>query len=321
MRAEEESYIRIIKESQQKILTVELLSNFYNHKKLIAALIKTKIIHNLFQNNRHLDINKLELFHIQYTSSLIDLFKKLKKKKEQQYLLISDEININENIILKLQIEIGESPFGAQMKKHAQIMSQKIVQLYNMLLTEKADAFSWNDITSASNSIRSTYYREIKAEQYKRLALSSKPVYQNAFAKFERKLLGRLNILQFRIKFLCGLVNNDKVIEVYEFRDSNDLFIFIIADKSFYFLEDEMATGIDLTGNVSVKQEVINQLKIKNGLLTEQLDTIKSSLPQNVKDVLLDYVYKISSVDFVNDLQNVDEQTNILKSMLNININ
>lgn len=321
MQAEEESYTRIIKESQQKILTVELLSNFYNHKNLITALIKTKIIHNLFQNNRHLDINKLELFHIQYTSSLIDLFKKLKKKKEQQYLLISDEIQINEDIISKLQIELGSSTFGEQMKNHAQIMSQKIAQLYNMLLTEKADAFSWNEITSVSNSIHSAYYREIKGEQYERLTLSNKPVYQNAFAKFERKLLGRLNIFQFRVKFLCGLVNNDKVIEVYEFRDSNDLFIFIAADKSFCFLEDQIAAGIDLSRNVSVKQEVINQLKIKNGLLTEQLGTIKSSLPENVEEVLINYVDKISSVDFVNDLQNVDEQTNILKSMLNININ
>ena len=321
MQAEEELYTRIIRESQQKILTVELLSNFYNNKNLISALIKTKIIHNLFQSNRHLDINKLELFHIQYTSSLIDLFKKLKKKKELQYLLILDEIHINEDIISKLQVELGESTFREQMKEHARNMSKKIAQLYNMLLTEKAVAFSWSEITGFSNSIRSEYYREIKTEVYEKLAASNKPMYQNAFAKFERKLLGRLNILQFRIKFLCGLVNNDKMIEVYEFRDSNDLFIFIADEKSFYFLEDGMVAGLDLSKNMSAKEEVVNQLKTKNLLLNEQLGTIKSTLPENVQEVLVSYIDKISSVDFVNDLQNVDEQTNILKSMLNININ
>jgi len=321
MQEEDEIYARIIKDSQQKLLALELLSNFFNHKNLMAALIKTKIIHNLFQSNRNLDINKLELFHIQFTSSLIDLFRKLKKKKEQQYLLTAEEIHINEEVILKLQAELADNKFPEQMKVHARLMSQKIAQLYNMLVAGKSEAFSWNEITNESGANCSEYYREIKSEQYHRLAATSKQVYQNNFCKIERRLLGRLNILQFRIKFLCGFTNNGKIIEVYEFRDSNDLFIFIAADKSFYFLEDEMTTGLDLSKNISARQEVINQLKIKNGFLNEQLGTLKTNLPENVQDVLIGYVDKISSVDFVNDLQNVDEQTNILKSMLNININ
>ena len=92
MQEEEERYLEIIKESNRKLVVLELLSNFFNHKDLVGTLIKTKIIHTLFQNNRSLDINKLELFHIQFTNSLIDLFQKIKKSKEQNYLLISDEL-------------------------------------------------------------------------------------------------------------------------------------------------------------------------------------------------------------------------------------
>lgn len=321
MQEEDEIFARIIKDSQQKLLALELLSNFFNHRNLMVALIKTKIIHNLFQSSKNLDINKLELFHIQFTNSLIDLFRKLKKKKEQQYLLTEDEIYINEEVISKLQDEVAEDKFPEQMKAHSRLMSQKIAQLYSMLVTGIMEAFSWNEITSVSAANCSEYYREIKPELYEKITVSNKQIYQNGQCKFEKKLLGRLNIFQFRIKFLCGMVSSGKIIEVYEFRDSNDLFIFIAADKSFYFLEDVTTAGLDISKNISARRDVIFQLKIKNGLLNEQLATIKTNLPENVEEVLISYVDKISSVDFINDLQNVDEQTNILKSMLNININ
>jgi hypothetical protein len=321
MQEEEERYVQIVKDSNRKLVILELLSNFFNHKDLMGALIKTKIIHTLFQNNRILDINKLELFHIQFTNSLIDLFQKLKKSKEQNYILISDEIYINEDIISKLKIEIEETKFAEQMRVHAQNMSKKIEQLYQMFVTDKVELFSWDEILSHSKRIQSEHYRELDVNQYDQLTQQDKSLYNNSFAKFEKKLLGRLNILQFKIKFLCGLVYNNKIIEVYEFRDSNDKFIFVANDKSFFFLENERAKGIDFSKNCSAKNEIVKQLKSKNADLKLELDKIKTTLPIAVQEVLKNYLDKISSVDFLEELQNVDEQTNILKTMLNIKIN
>ncbi|HEX8577600.1 MAG TPA: hypothetical protein VF677_15040, partial [Flavobacterium sp.] len=181
--------------------------------------------------------------------------------------------------------------------------------------------FDWKETMSFSESIQSEYYREISIEQYERLTSVHKNLYENKHVKFEKKLLGRLNILKFKIKFLCGLVCNNEIIEVYEFRDSNDRFIFIGNDKSFYFLTNEMAKGADLSTNNSVKGEIITQLLDRNAALELELSTIKTSLPDTVQEVLKDYLDKISSIDFIENLQNVDEQTNILKTMLNININ
>ncbi|MCC9072022.1 hypothetical protein LNQ49_10560 [Flavobacterium sp. F-65] len=321
MQEEEERYVQIIKDSNRKLVILELLSNFFNHKDLVGTLIKTKIIHTLFQNNRTLDINKLELFHIQFTNSLIDLFQKIKKSKEQNYLLISDEIYINDDIISKLKSEIGETKFTNQMRVHSQNMSKKIEELYNIFVTDKSALFNWNDITIFSDSVQSEYYREISIDQYEQLTRYNKSLYENSFAKFEKKLLGRLNILKFKIKFLCGLVCNNETIEVYEFRDSNDKFIYVANDKSFYFLNSENSIGIDLSKNNSAKEEIVIQLTAKNADLNLELSTIKSILPETVQEVLKDYLDKISSVDFLDELQNVDEQTNILKTMLNININ
>lgn len=43
-------------------------------------------------------------------------------------------------------------------------------------------------------------------------------------------------------------------------------------------------------------------------------------MPADVEAVMESYLQKISGVEFLEDLQNVDEQTNILKAMLNIKI-
>ena len=321
MQEDEELFVQIIKDSNKKLMGLKLLCNFFNHTDLIGVLIRTKIIHNLFEKNRALDINKLELFHIQYTVSLVELFQKLKKSKEQNYLLVSDEIYINDDFICKLESEIGEIKFSEQMKVHARNMSQKIACLYKMLASDKEDAFSWDEIVDFSKSIQSEYYREITPEQYEQITCFNKSIYQNSVAKFEKKLLGRLNILNFRVKFLCGLICNNEIIEIYEFIDSNDKFIFINNNKSFIFLNEIGAKGIDMSKNNSAKHQVIHQLKTKNTVLKEQLGTLKTSLPKNVQEVLKNYLEKILSVDFLDELQNVDEQTNILKAMLNININ
>lgn len=321
MQEEEERYVQIIKDSSRKLVVLKLLSNFFNHKDFVGVLIRTKVIHSLFQKNQTLDINKLELFHIQYTNSLIDLFQKIKKSKEQQYLLVSDEMDINSDIISKLKLEIGDEKFPDRTKEHALKMSKKIEQLYQFFVSDDNRFFEWNDIMSFSDGVKSEYYREISIEEYDLLTNVKKSIYENKYAKFEKKLLGRLNILNFKIKFACGLICNNEIIEVYEFRDSNDRFIFVGNEKAFYFLDEQNAKEIDLSRNNSAKGEIIAQLEEKNALSEVELSTIKTSLPENVQEVLRDYLNKISSVDFLEDLQNVDEQTNILRTMLNININ
>ncbi len=321
MEEQEHIFVQIIKDSDKRLVVLQLLANFFNHKDLIGVVIKTKIIHNLFTKNRSLDCNKLELFHLQFTDSIIDLFRKLKKSKEQQYLLISDEIQINNETIAALKTDIEKSDFPVQARIHAQNMSQKVSQLYQMFVSDKQELFSWNEIMNFSNQYHSKYYREINSNQYQKLIPVGRKFYKNDYSIFEKKLLGRLNILQFKIKFLSGLICNNQIIEVYEFRDSNDRFVFVANDKSFFFLENEQAKGIDLSKNSSSKNQVLFELNTKNTQLKTALETIKTSLPETVEQVLKDYLDKISSTNFTDEMYNVDEQTNILKTMLNIKIN
>ncbi|EJL67911.1 hypothetical protein PMI13_04010, partial [Chryseobacterium populi] len=70
----------IMSQSKRRLTKLKLLSNFFENVVIISIYIKTDIIHNLFQENKALDYHKLELFHLQYTDSLIELLTKIKKK-------------------------------------------------------------------------------------------------------------------------------------------------------------------------------------------------------------------------------------------------
>lgn len=321
MQEEEDQFVQIIRESKKKLVTLNLLANFFNHPDIVSIQIKTQIIHTLFEGNRSLDTNKLDLFHIQYTTTLIELLQKLKRQKEQHYLMVSDEIYINDDFIAKLKGEVSDGKFVELGRIHARNMSAKIEQLYSMLVSEQQQLFSWNEIVDFSNANQAEYYREVTAGDYEKLVSGERKTYENSFAKLEKKLLGRLNIYKFKIKFVCGLIYNKQLLEVYQFRDTNDRFIFSITDRTFFFLNENNTEGIDLSKNQSVKEQLIYQLESKNIVLKEQAGAIKSSMPDQVRNVLKEYLDKISSVDFLEELQNVDEQTNILKAMLNININ
>jgi hypothetical protein len=318
---EEARFIEVISDSKRKLVTLQLLDNFFENVDFLSVLIRTKVIHNLFENNRDLDINKLELFHIQYTNSLIELFQKLKKSKEQLYLVTSNEIYINDDFIKKISTDEVGLKFPELMRKHSQVMIKKLEHLYKMFSHDIIEVFSWDEILKVSNMVQTKYYREITIDQYSDLISFNLNFYQNVYAKIERKLLGKLNACKFRVKFTCGLECNNELIEVYDFIDSNEKFIFVTNDKSFILLDSKNMKNIDLSKNISSSNQIVSQLIEKNEDLKEKLSKIKTSLTKEILDVLKSYLDKISTVDFLDELQNVDEQTNILKAMLNVNIN
>lgn len=320
----EDTYLEIIRESSKKLLGLKTLSNFFNHKDLFAVYVRTSVIHKLFENNKDLDINKLHLFHIQYSDSLTDLFQKLKKAKEQQYLLVSDEVYINEDLIRKLEKETAAADFTSEVRRYGRLMSDKLRNLYDLLAAmSNTSVFSWAEVSQFVTRFGNEYYREIQdKELFLKLSDNNhKKTYQTQYAVVETKLLGKLNKFNFRIKFTCGFRYENEYLEVFDFVDSNERFVFLNSSRSFYLLDDEINERLDLSKNYSSKGEIIKELQHKNEMLRDRMATLQTSLPQEVEDVLGAYLEKISRVDFLEELQNVDEQTNILRAMLNININ
>lgn len=74
----------IINNSEGRLNKLKIFSNFFDNSLVISIAVRTRVVHDIFASNKSLDINKLELFHLQYTDTLIDLLTKLKKNLEQK---------------------------------------------------------------------------------------------------------------------------------------------------------------------------------------------------------------------------------------------
>ena len=134
----------IMSQSRRRLTRLKLLSNFFENIDVISVYIKTDIIHKLFEENKTLDYNKLELFHLQYTDSLIELLTKIKKKKENDLLAVINEININNQYIDGFE-EKKVDHFETDRKFYSGVFSEHLRKLYKDL-TEDKFTLNWNDV-------------------------------------------------------------------------------------------------------------------------------------------------------------------------------
>ena len=316
-------FAAIIKDSEKRLNKLKILTNFFDQSQVMAISVRTRVIHDMFAANKELDINKLELFHLQYTDSLLDLLTKLKKNIEQKYLLLINEIQINTDVINSFTNEIKKDNFLDRVKTHNLIMQAFMESLYNDLAFENkvSNLTNLQEKNDLSNEMGAEFYRKIKPQEYDQLnAISSKSMYEFFDFKIQRNLLGKLNIQKFKFKFLCGFQCNNQFIEIYEFIHCNEYFVFLKEKNEFLNIVLSDFPNVDFSKNNSNKKEMLLQLKRKNIELKNKAERMIKSIPQDVEIVLNDYDQKISSMQFLDDLQNIDEQTNVLRTMLNINI-
>ncbi|PZU26060.1 MAG: hypothetical protein DI622_01735 [Chryseobacterium sp.] len=308
--------ISIMSQSKRRLTKLKLLSNFFENVDIISIYIKTDIIHKLFEENKTLDYNKLELFHLQYTDSLIELLTKIKKKKENDLLAVINEININNQYIEAFEEKKVDS-FETDRKIYSGIFSQHLRNLYKDL-TEGKFTLNWNDVLYFQKKFAAEFYRT-EAEENK-LKSHSFPSYQYQDYSIERKLLGKLNIQNFKVRFVCGYRIERNEYELFRIFQSDEHFIFNVEEKKMYLIDDELSY-LDTSENTSNQASIVNQLKKKNEELEETIDERKRKLPDEVEPVLKDYLRNLESIDIMSKIFDVNEETNILRAMLNLNLN
>ena len=306
----------IMSQSRRRLTKLKLLSNFFENIDVISVYIKTDIIHKLFEENKTLDYNKLELFHLQYTDSLIELLTKIKKKKEHDLLAVINEININSQYIDAFEEKKIDS-FETDRKFYSGVFSEHLRKLYKDL-TEDKFTVNWNDVLYFHKKYAVEFYRTVVDET--KLKLSNVPSYQYQDYSIERKLLGKLNIQNFKVRFVCGYRLGRDEYELFKIFQSNEHFIFNIEEKRFYLIDDELS-GLDTSENQSNQASVMHQLKRRNEELEETIHENKRILPEGVDNVLKDYLRNIENVDIMSKIFDVNEETNILRAMLNLNLN
>ncbi|RFZ85996.1 hypothetical protein DYU05_00105 [Mucilaginibacter terrenus] len=318
----DESRVNILNESTRVISKLQLLTVFFNNDIIYKIYLRTQVIHQLFATNPELDINKLELFHVQFTASLIELLKRVKKHNEVNADLLMDEVQLNNELINQMgDTAFTESSFKNDKQRQALKISQSLRSLYEALSNNLDNYPFAKNINLFSSRYAADYFAEIPPGILAEL-LQYNPaeLYANKYATIQRKLMGRLCKYDFKIEFFAGLRTADITLEVYKFAAIDQHFLYSPANNIFLFCDLGKIGNIAVESTLSKKERIMQELLDKNVRLQSSAGVIKSHLPTEILQLLEEDYKKISDVDFLQHMNNFDVQANILKAMLNTDI-
>ncbi|HEY0177222.1 MAG TPA: hypothetical protein VGC08_12640 [Pedobacter sp.] len=310
----------ILKESKQIISRLQLLSVFFQEEVIYKIYLRSQVIHQLFENNTELSIDKLELFHLQFTSSVIDLLKKIKKSNEKNVMLIEDEMRLNQEVIEKLnETLVSEQNYLAGKQHQSLKINNSLRNLYEVLSDLTTDFPFVKNVSQFSARFAKDFYYTISPEQFAQLIdYDPQAVYTNSFATIERKLMGQLCKYDFKTEFVYGLKSGTLIIEIYRFTAAADkYFLFYPSRNLFLFFTPENIAGTSFLSTSSEKSKMIQEMAYKNDKLKSNAAAVKTFIPAEIIKLLEENYTKISDINFLNNLSDFDVQANILKTMLN----
>jgi hypothetical protein len=309
----------ILKESDQMISRLQLLSVFFQEEVVYKIFLRSQVIHHLFADNPDLSIDKLDLFHLQFTASVVELLKKIKKNNEKNVMLIEDEIRLNREVIEKLnETLVNEHSFIAGKDRQALKINNSLRNLYEVLSDLTTDFPFVRNITQFSARFAKDFYYTISSEQLAQLIkYEADNVYANQYATIERKLMGSLCKYDFKTQFVYGLKSGTLIIEVYRFLETDQHFLYYPSRNLFLFYHPEEIAGTDFSGAHSEKAKLIQEIAYKNDKLQSNAASVRTYIPAEIIQLLEQNYQKISDIHFLDNLNNFDVQANILKTMLN----
>ncbi|MFD2581395.1 hypothetical protein ACFSR6_02765 [Pedobacter vanadiisoli] len=314
----DEYRLNIIKKSNTEINRLQLLSVFFDDEVIYKIYLRSQVIHQLFVNNEELEIEKLDLFHLQFTDSVIELLRKIKKSNEKNVSLIYDEIDLNEELIGRMAVALtDQKSFRLDKQKQSLKVNLSLRKLFSVLSDLSSDFPFSKNINVFSSKYANDFYFDLTTDQFTQLInFQNKQVYTNAYAIIEKKLMGKLCKYDFRTEFYAGLKSGEQVIEVYNFLETDDYYLFFPSRNLFLFCDLAVLKDLDTSTNLSEKEKIIQELQYKNDKLKSNAAVLKTAIPQEVVNLLEDSYAKISDINFINHLSNFDVQSNILKTML-----
>jgi hypothetical protein len=318
----DENRLNILNQSNRMLSKLQLLSVFFGDDVIYKIYLRSQVIHKLFEANPELDVNKLDLFHLQFTQSLIDLLRKIKKNNESNISLVFDEIQINKELIDKLNDPFyTEANFNLEKQRQALKVNLSLRKLFQVLSDNLTDNPLSKNINAFSSRFAADFFYTITPELLDELtAYIDKDVYTDEYATIQRKLMGVLCKYDFKTEFYCGLKSGNQIIEVYKFINADRYFLYSPSDSLFVFLDVAKIANIDFSNNLSKKEKLMHELKDKNDKLEGNAAAMKSFMPPEIKNLLADDYKKISDINFLENISNIDVQANILKSMLNTDL-
>lgn len=316
----DESEKKIFSDSNKIISKLQLLSTFFEEEVIYKIFVRSQVIHKLFENNPEIDTYKLSLFHLQFTESVVELLRRIKKTNEKNASLILDEITLNNELIENLSNAMkAEVSIDTEQKRHTAKVNLALRNLYNNLSDLSTD-YPFKNTQKFGLRFAKDYFTEISPELFEDLsAFNPAKVYQNDYAVIDRKLMGLQCRNQFNNEFYIGLKSGARFLEVFKVIEEvaeDFYFTFDPNINKFLICDFSKIESIEPIQAISKKEKVIYELHAKNSELSFNVTVIKTKIPQEVKKLLEEYYDKIKGMDFLDFIDDLDVQTNILKVML-----
>lgn len=312
----------ILRESTRLLNKLHLLSAFFEDEIVYKIYLRTQVIHRLYETNPELDINKLELFHVQFTSAVIDLLKKIKKINERSTSLLFEEIQLNKDLIQSVKdSDFNYADFNNDKQRQALRINTSLRKLYEVLSEDVHEYPFAKNINAFSARYAQDYFFDISTEMLGDLtAYNPNEVYSHASAVIERKLMGKACKHDFRTEFYCGLKTGNLALEVYKFIDEDTYYLFYPSRNLFLLCDAAIFSSIDQVTEVTRNERIIQELLDKNDQLQSSAALARIHIPHEVSSLLAENYKKITDINFLQNIAGFDAQANILKTMLNTDI-
>ena len=309
----------ILTQSVRIISKLQILAAFFADDIIYKVYLRTQVIHQLFEHNEELDINKLDLFHVQFTTTVVELLKKIKKNNEKSVTILLDEIQLNLDLIANIEHEaFTEAAFMLEQQRQSLKINNSLRKLYQELSDGTGNYPFAKNINTFGARFAHNFYFEVESEVLMKL-ITYQPaeVYSNAHAIIQRKLMGLLCKYDFKSEFFCGLKTGSMTMEVFKIIDKDIYYIFYPSRNLFLLCDAEEIKAINTTIAVVKHDTIIDELKNKNDQLQSSIAVTKTHLPAEIRQLMADHYKKISDVNFMKNISEFDVQANILRSMLN----
>lgn len=318
----DENRRQILNESTRALSKLHLLAAFFADEIVMKVYVRSQVIHQLFENNTELDVNKLELFNLQFTDTVVELLRKIKKSNERNVMLLFDEIQVNTDMITRLEASsYSENDYRLEKQRQTLKINNSLRKLYEVLSNDSSEYPFAKNINSFSARFASGFYPTVEADVLAKLTeYQPNEVYTNAHAIIQRKLMGLLCKYDFKTEFYSGLKSGSLIVEVFRILETDIYYIFYPSRNLFLLCDAAEIQAINNTIALDKPDTMVQELKNRNDQLQSSVAVTKAFLPNEVRTLLADHYKKISDINFLQNMANFDTQANILKAMLNTDL-
>lgn len=312
-----ESDKKIISDSNKMINKLLVISNFFEDEVIYKIYVRSKVIQKIFEDNETLDKNKLSLFHLQFTESILELLRRIKKTNEKNVNILLDEIHMNNELINNLSDEMLDADsFEKEKLRHTNKMNLALRQFYQML-SGLSDAYPFNNTAKFATKFAKDFYIEIEPSVYDDFVnIASTKVYTHDLAVIDKKLMGLQCKHEFKNKFIAGYKSGAHLLEVFEIEAEEVFFLFQVHENKFWICPYDKIAAVKPSENQNKKGRVVQELKNKNRQIEYAMAIQKTRIPEEVTTLLTEYYRKIEGMNFLDFIDDLDVQTNILRVML-----